>query len=86
MCFLKNQVRKDHFLIFRKGKNAFIDQEIEVLKNTKNRHFPKAGLVHGFCPKFKLFLISVFKELCSKRAFLDILDKKEYILDQKTKK
>ena len=86
MSFLKNQVRKDHFFIFRKGKNAFIDQEIEVLKNTKNRHFPKARLVHGFCPKFKLFLISVFKELCSKRSFLDILDKKEEISDQKTKK
>ena len=77
MCFLKNRVRKDHFLIFPKEKNAFLDQEIEVLKNAKNRHFPKAGFVHGFCQKFKIFLISVFEELCSKRSFLDILDKKE---------
>ena len=75
--FFEKPSQKRSFFYIPERKNAFIDQEIEDLKNTKNRHFPKARLVHGFCPKFKLFLISVFKELCSKRSFLDILDKKE---------
>ena len=43
-------------------------------------------LIHGFCPKIEIFLICVFLEKSSQKIlFFDILDKKEWFLDQKNK-
>ena len=63
------RIESEKIIFWYSGKKntAFLDQEIEVLKNAKNRPFPKAGLVHSFCPKFKLFLISVFEEIMSEK-------------------
>ena len=48
----------------------------KVLKTLKNRHFAK-GLVHGFCQKIDLFLITFFFEQKRKKeTFFDILDRK----------
>ena len=41
-------------------KEWFLDQKGIVLRSAKKSTFPRR-LVHGFCPKFKIFLTSVFK-------------------------
>ena len=53
-----NQARKDRFGLPDK-KECSLNQKKEVLKTTKNRHFPN-WLVHGFCQKLELFIICVF--------------------------
>ena len=63
------------FLIFWIETNDFQTRKGTFRGAPKNRPFPRR-LVHGFCPKLKLFLISVLKKLCSKRSFLGVLDKK----------
>ena len=67
---------KTIFLILWIEKNGFLDQKIELLKSAKHRHFPK-GIVHGFCPNIKFFLIYIFWEKTSQERLFDILDRKE---------
>ena len=41
---------------------TILSEKIDVLNRVKNGHFLK-GLVHGFCPKIKVFLIGVFHRI-----------------------
>ena len=56
---MSKKARKKHFLMFCIEKNAFQSKKKDFYKILKNRHFAK-GLVHGFCQKIGLFLISFF--------------------------
>ena len=78
----RKEVCKDYFLILWIEKNGFLNQKIELLKSAKHWHFPK-GIVHGFCPNIKFFLIYIFWEKTSQERSFDILDRKEWFLDQK---
>ena len=80
--FGRKEVCKDYFLILWIEKNGFLDQKIELLKSAKHWHFPK-GIVHGFCPNIKFFLVYIFWEKTSQERLFDILDRKEWFLDQK---
>ena len=53
-----NQARKDRFGLPDK-KECSLNQKKEVLKNDKKSKFSN-WLVHGFCQKIELFIISVF--------------------------
>ena len=53
-----NQARKDRFGLPDK-KECSLNQKKEVLKTTKKSEFSN-WLVHGFCQKIELFIISVF--------------------------
>ena len=55
-----NQARKDRFGLPDK-KECSLNQKKEVLKNDKKIGiFQYYWLVHGFCQKIELFIISVF--------------------------
>ena len=57
--FLQKSSQKRSVFWYSGKKKFFLHQKIEVLNSSKHRHFSE-GLVHGFCPKIELFLISVF--------------------------
>ena len=112
--FLIKLWQKRSFFVFWIKRMIFWP-EIEVSKNPKSPHFPK-GIIHGFWSKIKRFVIflggrkQLSKDLflifwiekiifrpenwrckkCQKRHFpkgldhfVDLLDKKEWFLDQK---
>ena len=70
--------RKYCFLIFWIKKNDSETRKKKVLKSAKQRDFPK-GIICGFFPNIKLFLIWVFLVYSSQKIlfFFDILDRKE---------
>ena len=76
LCFLEKSSQKILFFDILDKKELFLDQQYKVLKSAKQRDFPK-GIIHGFCPNIKFFLIYIFWEKTSQERLFDILDRKE---------
>ena len=74
--FHRNHIRKDRVSKLWKEKNDSKRKKLKFKKKTKKWTFPK-GLVHGFSPKIKFSLITVFHRNCQKRLFLDNLNGKQ---------
>ena len=64
-------------------KEYSLDQKSEVSKSSEKSSFSK-GLVHGFCQKIELFTMCAFSKPRRKRLLFNIMDRKEYSLDQKS--
>ena len=56
LCFLEKSSQKILFFDILDKKELFLDLQYKVLKSAKQRDFPK-GIIHGFCPNIKLFLL-----------------------------
>ena len=77
--FLDKRSQLKSFFDFVDRKEWFLDQKIELLKSANHEHFPEK-IIHGFCPKIKLFLITFF---LGENKSVKILDWKEWFFDQK---
>ena len=77
MCFLEKSSQK--ILFFDILDKILRPEKKKVLKSANQRDFPK-GIIHGFCPKIKLFLIYFFGiEECSKGHLLIFwIDKNDF--------
>ena len=81
--FSAKKAKKNHFFIFCIEKNAFQTKKEKFYKILKNRHFAK-GLVHGFCPKIGLFLVSFFfNKKARKKHFLIFWIERKFFGPQK---
>ena len=58
-CFSQKLWHKRSFFNILERQKSFFDKKLKFLQGSKNWHFLK-GLVHGVCPKIKLFLNDVF--------------------------
>ena len=68
---------------FKNEKEQMLDQKIEVCK-TSEKSNSLIGLIHGFCQKIELVTMRiVWANQGKKDRFFNILDRKEYFLEQK---
>ena len=63
----------------------FLDQKNKLLKSANHRHFPK-GIIHGFCPNIKLFLIYFFggKQVCKDHFLIFWIGKNHFLTGKLT--
>ena len=84
-AFQANQARKDRFLIFWIEKNKFQTRKVKFQKGPNKKIFQRGYIVHGFCQKIELLTMRVFQANQGRNdCFFDILDRKEYFLEQKS--
>ena len=84
-AFQASQARKDRFLIFWIEKNKFQTRKVKFQKGPNKKIFQRGYIVHGFCQKIELLTMRVFQANQGRNdCFLDILDRKEYFLEQKS--
>ena len=84
-AFQASQARKDRFLIFWIEKNKFQTRKVKFQKGPNKKIFQRGYIVHGFCQKIELLTMRVFQANQGRNdCFFDILDRKEYFLEQKS--
>ena len=67
---------------FKNEKVQMLDQKIEVCK-TSEKWNSSIGLIHGFCQKIELVTMRIVQANQGKTdRFFNILDRKEYFLEQ----
>ena len=67
---------------FKNEKEQMLDQKIEVCK-TSEKWNSSIGLIHGFCQKIELVTMRIVQANQGKKdRFFNILDRKEYFLEQ----
>ena len=84
--FLGNIGQENVFYDILERKNAFLGYKNKTLKKSKNWHFSKTGLTHGFCPKMAISSLFFLGNIGQVYVFCDILKRKKAFLGYKNKK
>ena len=85
MFFFSKKSHRETFFDILDRKECFLDHKREVLKNSKKSTFCKGVSPWCFFEKSTFSSYFLFSKIRKKKAFFEILDRKECFLDHKKK-